>query len=668
MFLVLAGLYVGYQVLGRWLRFFLFDRFETANGEYFGPKLTTPGEFVYQILTSLLPILAWGTLIYFCLTRKRWLTHCTFAFLLLVGGFVFLEADMHWYTFSKRHLGMAEVLGFLYKVDPTNDIGLSAGDFERFYAAIFQHGAVLAGLVLLASLLYWLRGWPPLSLVARFLSWLGERAPWRWLGSKRALALVAGLVLLDVVLVRYWQETKDPEDIGDNRRDNAPAFSTWGELVGANPLRFRFLDDWCENLTTRFSDRYHDLEAANACLTELDASAPTPMPTSEPTKGIHVQGRAQFPRDSVLVIAVESLNAGVFAETDLPFLGEFSKKCLRLKKHFSAGNGTHYGLLGLLYGKPITFYRGPQEQPLCCPYLELFGDKKYDTRCISTRLFTDRGNYRGGYHWLGHYVDGWTRSQALRDKHICRTDSDWEIVPEFHNECSNPGPRFSFLFYLCTHYRYWHQPEYCAYQPEVDYDFTYNRPDLARFRPEIVNRYKNCLLELDAWIKEILKKVDLDRTIVVITGDHGEELVERGRIGHCMTLNVYQTQVPCLIYIPGVPPQDVEFVTSHSDILPSVAEALGWKKDRPAGLGQSIFTPVPFRYAVVAQQNWQERPTRWMILTEDRKAIVDETSRNQLEISQLLDWDGRRLNFQDEPQLWHNNFRVIRKLEAELSR
>src|SRR5207253_9104583 len=84
-----------------------------------------------------------------------------------------------------------------------------------------------------------------------------------------------------------------------------------------------------------------------------------------------------------------------------------------------------------------------------------------------------------------------------------------------------------------------------------------------------------------------LEKVDLSNTIVIITGDHGEEFFQQGRLGHCSSLNIHQTMTPCLVFIPGVEAADITFVTSHADIMPTIADALGHEK-LPETLGQSL--------------------------------------------------------------------------------
>jgi membrane-anchored protein YejM (alkaline phosphatase superfamily) len=67
--------------------------------------------------------------------------------------------------------------------------------------------------------------------------------------------------------------------------------------------------------------------------------------------------------------------------------------------------------------------------------------------------------------------------------------------------------------------------------------------------------YINASNHLDYQFSRIistLKKEDLlKETIVIITGDHGEEFMENGRWGHNSTFSQQQIRVPLLIHIPG---------------------------------------------------------------------------------------------------------------------
>jgi hypothetical protein len=67
-----------------------------------------------------------------------------------------------------------------------------------------------------------------------------------------------------------------------------------------------------------------------------------------------------------------------------------------------------------------------------------------------------------------------------------------------------------------------------------------------------------------------------DNSIIIITGDHGEEFQEHGSWFHCSNLKRPQTAVPILIKWPGwVRNQPAQTQASHLDIMPSLLDALG---------------------------------------------------------------------------------------------
>ena len=83
-------------------------------------------------------------------------------------------------------------------------------------------------------------------------------------------------------------------------------------------------------------------------------------------------------------------------------------------------------------------------------------------------------------------------------------------------------------------------------------------------------------------ILDALKELGLwNKTIVVITSDHGEELFEHGWVGHASTsrdASLYNEliRIPLIIRIPGmIGPQKIHTNTSQVDIMPTLLEILG---------------------------------------------------------------------------------------------
>ena len=97
--------------------------------------------------------------------------------------------------------------------------------------------------------------------------------------------------------------------------------------------------------------------------------------------------------------------------------------------------------------------------------------------------------------------------------------------------------------------------------------------------------YAQALRQQDAKIGKVLMKLDelglRDNTLIVITADHGEELLEHGFIGHASTSwdgTVYDDliQVPLLLSYPRSLPQGkkIEEQVRHIDLMPTVLDML----------------------------------------------------------------------------------------------
>jgi membrane-anchored protein YejM (alkaline phosphatase superfamily) len=165
-------------------------------------------------------------------------------------------------------------------------------------------------------------------------------------------------------------------------------------------------------------------------------------------------------------------------------------------------------------------------------------------------------------------------------------------------------PFFAFMFFESTHYRYYFPDDSVVRRPyarDLDLD------DLAR--PENAElsraRYLNAAHHLDAQIGRILAYLRrdgrLDDTIVLITGDHGEEFYEKGRKGHNSEFHEEQIHVPLVLWIPGDGAHEVLHLTSHVDIAPTLLPLLGVQS--PASdysLGQDLRTGAGHDFDLVS--------------------------------------------------------------------
>lgn len=94
----------------------------------------------------------------------------------------------------------------------------------------------------------------------------------------------------------------------------------------------------------------------------------------------------------------------------------------------------------------------------------------------------------------------------------------------------------------------------------------------------------------------------LKDTALILTSDHGEGMFEHGRMGHAFGHYRELGDVPFVVFWPalGKGVRNIETVTSHRDIAPTVLDLLGVSPD-PKVQGQSVL-PLALRSG-----NWTER-------------------------------------------------------------
>jgi hypothetical protein len=172
-------------------------------------------------------------------------------------------------------------------------------------------------------------------------------------------------------------------------------------------------------------------------------------------------------------------------------------------------------------------------------------------------------------------------------------------------EKRNPSrPFMTFMFFESPHARYYF-PEESILRKNYLQEFNYATMDLEKDIQLIKNRYINSCHHLDsqfARIIDFLEREDLlKNTIVILTGDHGEEFMEKGRWGHGSTFDEEQIRTPLIVWIPGTGSGPVEKMTSHLDIAPTLLPFLGIKNPpEDYSLGYNLLSDQQRPYTVIS--------------------------------------------------------------------
>ena len=150
---------------------------------------------------------------------------------------------------------------------------------------------------------------------------------------------------------------------------------------------------------------------------------------------------------------------------------------------------------------------------------------------------------------------------------------------------------FLFLHYWDVHYDYAPGPPYDTmfdpdYRGSINGDNFYFNPAVNKsMKPEdlahVVALYDGEIRLVDDHLAALLRTLGYlglsDKTIIVVTADHGDEFFEHGHKGHHRTLYEEVLHVPLVLYVPGLEPTErrVTMETSIVDIMPTLLSIVG---------------------------------------------------------------------------------------------
>ena len=277
---------------------------------------------------------------------------------------------------------------------------------------------------------------------------------------------------------------------------------------------------------------------------------------------------------SVFVIVVESFRHDTLDAGMMPRLAEWSRRGLRCKRHYAGSYYSEQGLFALLYGRFPIAYNETLEARVPPQLPHTLRRNGYDL------------TYTTGHpeRWNGREL---FMNATVFDRVVRQTDGDW---PQWDRDALNAAvealdasgdkPRFVLSFLISSHFEYRYPRKYEIHTP-VENTIRWeigsidHRDKLtAELREPLLNRYRNCMAFLDDLIMDTIERIDPAKHIVVVTGDHGESLLEDGRYGHGFAFSEMQTRVPMLIVGPGVEPRTIDRATAHADIPVTLLHAL----------------------------------------------------------------------------------------------
>lgn len=281
------------------------------------------------------------------------------------------------------------------------------------------------------------------------------------------------------------------------------------------------------------------------------------------------QARTSSKKDVVIVMA-EAWRRDSVTPTGAPNVVALGQRGTVLANHFSGSNATHSALYTLLYGRCPIFYRRDLEAGLLPQLTESLHASGY-----------------GCNYFCSTSSIGWKRMELminsrafdgifLGTKKISNSGRGWpekdreffQAIPKLLKDKSEP--QLVLIHPMSTHFPYPYPAEFDLNRPSADID-----SDLLKATPHVLkNRYANSVRYIDALIGELARNLDMENTILIITGDHGESIWDDGTIAHAALPSEVELAVPFVMVGGGAPVARVERITYHGDVVATLLNAL----------------------------------------------------------------------------------------------
>jgi len=158
-------------------------------------------------------------------------------------------------------------------------------------------------------------------------------------------------------------------------------------------------------------------------------------------------------------------------------------------------------------------------------------------------------------------------------------------------------------------------------------NYKLNKRDLRH----IIAHYDAGVRYADAFLGKLFQEISdlglMDKTIIIITSEHGEELLDHGSFDRYGKENLYDEvlHVPLIVYCPFIVPKNKKIIRQVQliDIMPTVLELLGCPVNKEAqGVSfaqdlrgnNSHRQKIQYAYSETSIQKWSVRTLDWKLI------------------------------------------------------
>jgi membrane-anchored protein YejM (alkaline phosphatase superfamily) len=113
----------------------------------------------------------------------------------------------------------------------------------------------------------------------------------------------------------------------------------------------------------------------------------------------------------------------------------------------------------------------------------------------------------------------------------------------------------------------------------------------------------------------------LDNTLIIVTGDHGQEIndTRNNFWGHNSSFTKYQTEVPLMIYDKNRKGTVIEYTTNHYDVAPTILTHEYGCTNLPQdySIGMDLFDNTPRPFSLISSY------TKKAVRTGNKITVID---------------------------------------------
>lgn len=275
---------------------------------------------------------------------------------------------------------------------------------------------------------------------------------------------------------------------------------------------------------------------------------------------------------NLLLIMADAMRSDMLQETTTPFLWKMAQdEAQWFTQHFSGGNSSRMGVFSLFYGLPPGYWSSFESLQQSSVLVDELQRRNYSLGVFTSATlsrpvsldrtaFADVPNLRMRTEPAG--APAWQRDQIIT--------GEWKAWLNRQNE---KQPFFGFVFYDASNLGVYPEElnRVSGLEPAGNDDMSRRFSD-----------YEKSIRFLDGLIETVFEDLEqqgvADRTIVIITSDHGQEFDDSGAglTEHGSGYTTHQLKVPFLVKWPGRPARRFDHRTSHYDVVPTLmTEMLG---------------------------------------------------------------------------------------------